>query len=330
MEKAFDKLVVTESPHGRHSNTTQGIMMDVVIALVPTLLAGTLVFGYRAAVLAFVCVAAAVCFEWGWNKLLKKPSTINDFSAVVTGLLLALNLPATMPIWMAVVGVFFAIIIVKQFFGGIGHNFMNPALAARAFLLTSWAQPMTTWPEHFPYRGADAVAHATPLAILKSGEMSEMPELMDMFLGNVCGSIGEVSALAILIGGAYLLVKKVISIRVPLTYILTVAVLTFVFGGKDGLFTGEPVYHILSGGLLLGAFFMATDYVTTPYTQKGRTVFGIGCGVITVVIRLWGGYPEGVTYAILLMNAATPLIDKFTAPRRFGEVKFRRGETKNA
>ncbi len=325
LENINEKLVVAESPHVRSGNTTSKIMLDVIIALIPALIAGTVVFGYRALVLTAVCVLASVGFEWVWCKTLKKPSTIGDLSAAVTGLLLALNLPATMPFWMAIVGCLFAIIVVKQFFGGIGHNFMNPALAARAFLLTSWAQAMTTWTAPFEklnlFSNADAVTTATPLTLAKSGAFSEIPGYLDLFLGNVGGCIGEVSALAILIGGAYLLIKKVISIRIPATYLITVAALTFVFGGRDGLFTGDALMHLLSGGLMLSAFFMATDYVTTPYTKKGQVIFGFGCGVIAAVIRLFGGYPEGVSYAVLLMNVAAPLIDKFTVPKRFGEVK---------
>ncbi len=320
VENIRQKLIVSESPHIRKGDTTSGIMLDVIIALIPALLAGIMVFGYRAAALTAVCVGASVVSEWAWCKILKKPSSIGDFSAAVTGLLLAMNLPVTMPYWMAISGAFFAIVIVKQFFGGIGHNFMNPALAARAFLLTSWAQPMTTWVKPFSKGAADAVSSATPLAILKSGT-GELPSYMDMFLGNIGGCIGEVSAIALLIGALYLLARRVIRIRIPFTYIATVAVFTFVFGGKDGLFTGDALAHILSGGLILGAFFMATDYVTTPCTGLGQIVFGVGCGVLTSVIRIWGGYPEGVSYSILLMNVASPLIDRFTQPKRFGEIR---------
>lgn len=329
LENINEKLIVTESPHSRSGKTTSGVMLDVVIALIPALIAGVWIFGYRALVLAAVCILASVFFEWSWCKLLKKPSSVGDFSAVVTGLLLALNLPATLPLWMAVIGSLFAIIVVKQFFGGIGHNFMNPALAARAFLLTSWAQAMTTWTQPFAklnlFSNADAVTTATPLTLIKEGTLEGIPSYLELFLGNVGGCVGEVSALAILIGAAYLLIRGVISIKIPACYIITVAVMTFIFGGKDGLFTGDPLLHILSGGLMLGAFFMATDYVTTPYTRKGQVVFGIGCGVITSVIRIYGGYPEGVSYAILLMNVMSPLIDKFTAPKRFGEVKKAEG-----
>ncbi len=342
-----EKLTVTESPHARSGQTTKGIMRDVIIALIPTLLAGVWVFGYRAAVLALVCVAASVFFEWGWNKLLKKRNTIGDLSAAVTGLLIALNLPVTMPMWMAVIGCLFAIVIVKQFFGGLGHNFMNPALAARAFLLTSWAQPMTTWVAPFTkvnlFSNADAVSSATPLAQLAQAgaidatssataaaeAMEALPTYMDLFLGRVGGCIGEVSALALLIGAAYLIVRRVISIKIPLCYIATVAAITFAFGGGEGMFTGDALYHVLSGGLILGAFFMATDYVTTPYTPIGQIIFGIGCGVLTSVIRLWGGYPEGVSYSILLMNVVSPLIDRYTAPKKFGAIKKAKGDKVN-
>ncbi len=324
-----DMLIVTEAPHTRGKNTTSGIMLDVIIALIPTLIAGIVVFGFRSLMLAAVCMVSAVVFEWAWCKILKKPSSVGDFSAALTGLLLALNLPVTMPYWMAICGSLFAIIVVKQFFGGIGHNFMNPALAARAFLLTSWAQAMTTWAEPFSktavFKGADAVTSATPLGMIKEGMTDSLPSYMDLFLGNIGGCIGEVSAVAILIGAAYLLARRVISIRIPGAYILTVAVLTFIFGGKDGLFAGDALYHVLSGGLLIGAFFMATDYVTTPYTKKGQIIFGVGCGVLTAVIRIFGGYPEGVSYSILLMNVVSPLIERYTVPKKYGIVKPEKG-----
>ena len=325
LENVNEKLVVTESPHIRGNNSTATVMRDVIIALVPALIAGTIVFGYRALLLAVWCVFASVFFEWAWCKLLKKPNPIGDFSAAVTGLLLALNLPVSIPFWMAAVGCFFAIVIVKQFFGGIGHNFMNPAMAARAFLLTSWAQAMTTWTLPFAkmnlFSNADAVTSATPLTMLKEGVAEGMPGYLDLFLGNVGGCIGEVSTLAILLGAAYLIARKVISIRIPAAFLLTVAAFTFVFGGSEGLFTGNALLHLLSGGLMLGAFFMATDYVTTPYTKNGQIIFGIGCGLIASVIRLYGGYPEGTSYAILLMNVVSPLIDKYIVPKKFGAVK---------
>ena len=317
------KFLVTEAPHVRARDGVRDIMLDVIISLMPALIAGTVVFGYRVAAVAAVCVGSCVFFEWLWCRLVKKPSSISDLSAAVTGLLLALNMPVTIPLWMPIIGSLFAIVIVKQFFGGIGHNFMNPALAARAFMLTSWAQAMTSWTVPFAKlslggkAAADAVSSATPLALLKSGSYEGMPTYLNLFLGNAAGCIGEVSALAILIGAAYLLYRRVIKLRVPLCFILTVFVITWIFG-KNGWFTGDALRHILSGGVLLGAFFMATDYTTTPYTPKGQIIFGIGCGIITAVIRLWGAYPEGVSYSILLMNAATPLIDRYTAPKRFG------------
>lgn len=312
----INKLIVSHAPHVRSSENTKNIMFDVLIALMPALIAGVVVMGYRAFFVALVCVASSVFFEWGWQKLLKKTITISDCSAAVTGLLIALNLPVTIPFWIAIIGCFFAVIIVKQFFGGLGNNFMNPALAGRAFLLTSWAKPMTTWIKPFDkiylFNNADVISSATPLAIVKEGTGDALPTYLDLFLGNVSGCIGEISALAILIGAGYLLYKKVIDLKIPFFYILTVFVLSYL-AGRDGL------YQILSGGLMLGAFFMATDYVTTPYTKIGQIIFGIGCGFLTFVIRTWGGYPEGVSYSILLMNLLTPLIDKFTVPKTFGE-----------
>lgn len=322
MENLQNNLIVSHAPHIKTKDTVQMTMLDVVIALLPALLAGIIVMGYRAAVVTGVCVAACVVFEWLWCKMLKKPVSVTDLSAAVTGMLLAYNLPVTIPLWIAVIGSFFAIIIVKQFFGGLGHNFMNPALAARAFLLTSWAAHMTTWVAPFTklhlFGNVDVVTQATPLALIKGGAAAaELPGYFSLFLGNVGGCIGETSVLAILIGAAYLVIRRVISLRTPVAYLITVGILTFIFGG-DGFFNGDWLYHLLSGGLMLGAFFMATDYTTTPYTPKGQIVFGIGCGILTAVIRLWGGYPEGVSYSILLMNIAAPLIDRFTAPKRFG------------
>lgn len=312
----LNKLIVSHAPHVRSSENTKNIMFDVLIALMPALIAGVVVMGYRAFFVALVCVASSVFFEWGWQKLLKKTITISDCSAAVTGLLIALNLPVTIPFWIAIIGCFFAIIIVKQFFGGLGNNFMNPALAGRAFLLTSWAKPMTTWIKPFDkiylFNNANVISSATPLVIVKEGTGDVLPTYLDLFLGNISGCIGEISAFAILIGAGYLLYKKVIDLKIPFFYIFTVFVLSYL-AGRDGL------YQILSGGLMLGAFFMATDYVTTPYTKTGQIIFGIGCGFLTFVIRTWGGYPEGVSYSILLMNLLTPLIDKFTVPKTFGE-----------
>ncbi|HHY37567.1 MAG TPA: RnfABCDGE type electron transport complex subunit D, partial [Clostridia bacterium] len=248
------------------------------------------------------------------------PVTVGDWSAAVTGLLLAFNIPVTAPLWLPVVGSAFAIIIVKQLFGGLGQNFVNPALAARAMLMAAWPAHMTSWVTPF-----DAVSTATPLATLvpKAGEATAaLPSYWNMFVGNIPGCLGETSALAILAGGAYLLLRGVIDWRIPVGFIGTVAVLTWIIGPK-GIFTGDPLAHILAGGLMLGAFFMATDYVTSPVTRKGRLIMGIGCGIITVLIRIYGSYPEGVSYSILIMNIATPLIDKFVQPRVFGVARAR-------
>lgn len=320
-------LTVSHSPHIVGKDTVRSIMLDVIIALLPALIAGCIIFGLRALVVTAVCVLSCVIAEYIWNKLLKKDNTCGDLSAVVTGMLLAYNMPASIPLWMTVIGSVFAIIVVKQFFGGLGHNFMNPALAARAFLLASWALAMTTWypvGTIFPvFSAPDAVSSATPLAAYGTGDAAKYSYLT-LFLGNYGGCIGETSALALLLGAAYLVVKRVIRIRVPLIYIATVAVGTWLFAGSNGIGSGDWLYQILSGGLILGACFMATDYTTTPTTPKGQIIFALGCGIITVLIRVWGGYPEGVSYSILLMNIATPLIDKFTAPKRFGYVKSKK------
>ena len=297
-------LFVSSSPHIRHKDTTSKIMLNVIAALIPAVAAGVYFFGIRTLFLAIYSMLAAALFEALFCFFAKKKLTIRDGSACLTGLLLALCSPPTLPLWAITVGDLFAIIVVKQFFGGLGHNFMNPALAARAFLLAAWPAAMTTW---VMPKAADAVSSATPLA---GGASS----VLDAFLGNIPGCVGEVSALAILIGGIYLLAKKIIKPHIPLAYILTVLVFT-TLAGQNG------ILQILTGGVFLAAFFMATDYITSPVTSKGQIIMGIGCGLITSIIRLWGGYPEGVTYAVLLMNAATPLIDKFTVPRKYGEVK---------
>ncbi len=317
MKNYENELYVSMSPHIITPTSVSRIMACVIIALLPSLIAGTVVFGARALLLAGICVASSVLFEFFWNKLLKKENTVSDLSAVVTGLLIALNVPVTLPYYMAIIGCFFAIIIVKQFFGGLGHNFMNPALAARAFLLASWAGAMTTFIDPSETAeligNADIITSATPLSILKSGGHN-LPSYGELFLGNIGGSMGETSVLAILIGAAFLVYKKIIKLYTPLTFIGILFLLGYISGG-DGLF------QIMSGGVMLGAFFMATDYTTTPTTSVGQIIFGAGCGLITFVIRKWGGYPEGVTYAILLMNVVTPLIDKYIRPRVFGKIK---------
>lgn len=313
------QLIVSSSPHVRANSSISKIMRDVVIALIPAVIAAAIFFGLKALFIIGVSIASAVLTEAFIEYITKKPITISDWSAVITGLLVAFNLPPTAPWWLAAIGSAFAIAIVKQLFGGLGYNFLNPALAARAFLLASWPVRMTTWIKP----GADAVSTATPLAILKGTEAAgNLPSLWDMFIGNIGGCIGETSTLALLIGAAYLLYKGVIKWRIPTIYIATVALLTWIIG-PNGIFTGQPLYHILSGGLILGAFFMTTDYVTSPVTPLGQIIMGLGCGIITTVIRLYGGYPEGVSYSILFMNVATPLIERYTVPKKFGEVKNR-------
>lgn len=314
-------LLVGSSPHIKSGESTRKIMGNVVIALAPALIASLYFFKIQAAMLILVTVLSCVLSEYAWNKIAKKPNTISDLSAVVTGILLAFNLSPAVPVWIAAIGGVFAIIIAKQLFGGLGHNFINPALAARAFMMASWPVQMTTW--RLP--GWDAISTATPLALLKKGgeASGQMPELWDIIIGNIGGTIGETSALALLIGAVYLLVRKVITIELPVAFIGSVGLMTWIFGGSEP-FTGDFIRHILSGGLMLGAFFMATDYATSPVTLKGRIVMGIGCGLMTSVIRLFGGYPEGVSYSILLMNLTVPMIDRYMMPKRFG------GAVKNA
>ena len=284
-----NKLTVTASPHRRDNVSTQKIMLMVIIALLPSVVASAIYFGFRAILLIAICVATCVLTEFVCRKLMKRNQTISDLSACVTGILLALNLPVTLPIWEAVIGSFVAIAVVKQLFGGIGQNFANPAIVGRIVLMLSFTADMTTWaiPKYYQNSG-EVITGATPLV---SGDAS----YLDLFLGNVGGCLGETSALAILIGGLFLIVMKVISPSAPISFIGTVAILTAITGGDVG-------YQVLAGGLLLGAFFMATDYSTTPITEKGRIIFGIGCGIITFVIRNYGGYPEGVSFSILLMN----------------------------
>lgn len=308
-----NKFIMSSSPHLHTSTTITKIMLYVIIALAPAAVLGVFFFGFYAALVIAVAVASAVVSEWVFDKITKKRNTTGDLSAVVTGLLIALNMPPRIPLWMVVIGSAFAIIIVKQMFGGLGKNFVNPALAARCFMLIAWTGAMTTF--HEPL--VDAVSSATPLAIMKDGAAGSLPTLMQCFLGFKSGTIGEVSAIALIIGFAYLLIKRVVSIKIPAAYLLSFALLTFSFG-KNAMDTGYLAYQLLTGGLLLGAFFMATDYTTTPTTSKGMIIFGIGCGVLTFLIRRFGGYPEGVSFSILLMNLASPLIERFTVPKSFG------------
>ncbi|MCX7841480.1 MAG: RnfABCDGE type electron transport complex subunit D [Clostridia bacterium] len=322
-------LIAGSSPHIRSSESTPGIMRDVIIALLPAAAAAIYFFGIRALLVILVTVLSCVASEYAATRIMKKSTTVGDYTAAVTGLLLAFNLPPSIPFWIAAIGGVFAVVVVKQLFGGLGHNFVNPALAARAFLMASWPVAMTTWTQPrvdavsmATPLGVDAVSSATPLAMLKSGGLSSLPlpDLSSLFFGNVAGCLGETSALALLLGAAYLIARRVITLEIPVAFIATVALMTWIFGGHS-LFTGYPLYHILAGGLMLGAFFMATDYTTSPVTFKGKIIMGIGCGLITSIIRLYGGYPEGVSYSILLMNLAAPLIDRYTIPRSFGGEK---------
>ncbi len=318
-------FTVSASPHTKSPVTVQGIMLDVIIALIPAGIAGVGIFGLRALAVIAVCVASCVGFEALFVKLLKKPMSIGDLSAVITGLLLAYNLPVEIPLWMCVIGSFVAIVIVKQLFGGIGQNFANPAITARIVLLVSFASAMTNFTAP---KVLDAVSTATPLATLgaidRAGDIGSqmmaggLPSLTAMVFGVRAGCIGETCAVALLLGCCWLLVRRVISPIIPLSYIGTVAVLMLLFSHFDLYYTA---YELLSGGLLLGAVFMATDYSTSPINKKGKLVFGIGCGVLTTVIRLFCSLPEGVSYSILLMNVLCPLIEKVTAPKYFGFVK---------
>jgi H+/Na+-translocating ferredoxin:NAD+ oxidoreductase subunit D len=303
---------VSSSPHIRSKDSVQGIMRDVVIALMPAAIAGTIFFKLQGFLVILLSVLSCIAAEALWQKLTHKNITVKDLSAVITGLLLAFNMPADVPLWLPVVGGFFAIIIVKQLFGGLGQNIVNPALAARAVLLSSWPVHMTSWT-------VDGISTATPLAILKTGAAAPT-SMMTAFIGNMGGCIGETSALALLIGGAYLLYRRVISWHIPVAYIGTVFILTTVIG-RTGFLTGNGLYEILIGGVMLGAIFMATDYTTSPMTKKGQLIFGLGCGILTSLIRIFGGYAEGVSYSILIMNLFVPLIDRYTAPKVFGEVK---------
>lgn len=320
----MENMIVSSSPHIRDNARTSDIMRDVCIALIPALIASVIYFGVRSAYITVLCMIFCTGSEFLWQKITKKPITICDGTAAVTGMLLAFNLPVSAPWWICLIGSLVAIIIAKQFFGGTGHNFMNPALVGRAFLLASWPVIMTKWTAPFSTGfiiKPDIVTSATPLAIMKGTAEGNLPDMLDLFLGNTGGCIGEVSALALLLGGAYLIIRKVISVRIPLTYILTVAVLTFIFPSFGLTGIESCGYNILSGGLMLGAIFMATDYVTSPITARGQLIFGIGCGILTFVIRRFGAYPEGVSYSILLMNVVTPLIDRFTQPKPFGSKK---------
>ena len=314
-------LTVSAAPHIRSNGSTRNVMLDVLIALVPAIIAGVILFGLRALTLVLVSAAACVVFEALFCLVTRHSLTVGDLSAVVTGVLLTCVMPSNAPWWVGLIGSFFAIVVVKQLYGGIGKNFLNPALAARAFLAAAYAVYMTSWAVPSSMRGAmvDVVTMATPLSYMRNGEM--LPEhfnFLNMFLGGMPGCIGEVSTLAILVGAAYLLIRKVITWRIPVSFLGTVAVLTFVFGCEGYNRFDWMLYNLLSGGLVLGAFFMATDYTASPVNLKAQLLYGFGCGVITVLIRYFGSYPEGTTYAVLIMNCCAWAIDRAMRPRQFG------------
>ena len=318
--KYHEKLIVSSSPHMVTKTDTSKIMGTVLIALLPAFAVGIYQFGFRVVTLTAVFVASCVLFEYLYNKITKKPQTVGDLSAVLTGVLLAFNCPSSLPYEIAIVGSFAAIVVIKQLFGGIGQNLVNPAVTARVFMFIAFATPMTSWPTprggHATGAVVDATTSATPLGVLSHGSFADVYNdgftKMDLFLGNVGGCIGEVSALAILIGGLFLIWKKVFSPIIPVTFIATVFVLGLIWGGFDG-----ALFHILAGGLMLGAFFCATDYVTSPTLPLGKVIFGIGCGLFTMLIRIFASYPEGVSFAILLMNILTPYIDKICEKRMY-------------
>ena len=326
-------LNISSSSHVRDKSSTRSIMWDVIFALIPTSIFGIYNFGIRAAVLIAVCIATCLLSEYIWQKCMKLPLTVNDGSAVLTGLLLALNLTPTFPIWMAILGSIFAIIIVKQLFGGLGQNFMNPALGARCFLMVSFAGQMTSFAH-------DGITGATPLAIIKAGSRSdsiqkilasgdgktqEATSLLKMFIGSTGGTIGETCAIALLIGAAYLLIRKIISWRIPVCYIAVFAIFILLFGGR-GFDLTYLAAELCGGGLLLGAFFMATDYVTSPITPKGQIIFGVLLGLLTGVFRVFGASAEGVSYAIIICNLLVPLIERVTIPVPFGKEGIKDGK----
>lgn len=325
------RLTVSASPHVRSNETTTGIMLDVIIALLPALVMSAIYFGTRALALTAVTVASAVAAEWVSRKVMKRSNTLGDLSAVVTGLILAFNLPATLPLWMAAIGSVIAIVVVKQMFGGIGQNFVNPAMTARIILMVSFPTAMAKWVVPFQNAwSADAVTSATPMATLasaKGGDLSAvadaLPTLTDMLLGKHGGSMGEVCSIALICGGLYLMMRKVISPIIPVAFIGTVAVTMFLYSGFNLEYTA---YQLLGGGLMLGAFFMATDYTTCPINKKGKLIFGIGCGLITFVIRVFGSLPEGVSFSIILMNILVPHIENLCASKPFGTLKEKKAK----
>ena len=321
------KLTVSASPHVRSAQTVSGIMLNVIIALIPALAASVWLFGPRVLLICLVTIGTCMLSEYLSRKIMKRSNTLGDLSAVVTGLLLAFNLPVSIPLWQAAIGSVIAIVVVKQLFGGIGQNFVNPAITGRIILMVSFPTAMTTWikPLSWLDKGAEAVTTATPLTMMtKGGELSDgLPSLVDMLIGIRGGSLGETCAVALIIGGVYLMIRKIISPAIPLSFIGTVAVIMLIAG--KGSFT-FVAYQLLSGGLMLGAFFMATDYTTSPINLKGRIIFGIGCGLLTVFIRRFGSYPEGVCYSIMIMNCTTWLLDKYIRPTIYGALKKEKKE----
>ncbi len=308
MSKYINNLSVSTAPHVGSSVNTTRIMADVLIALIPALAVSTYVFGPRVPLMTLVCMGSAVAFEHLFHKWIKRPSPVKDLSAAVTGAILAFNLPPGLPLWMGVIGSFVAIVILKGLFGGLGENLVNPAATTRIILLISFASPMTNWQQ--PAKAAvDGVSQATPLGLLSQG--ATLPDTWDMFFGFTGGSMGEVSALALLLGGIYLLIRGVIHPITPVAFLGTVVVMALILPGQD------PLFHLFAGGLMLGAFFMATDYVTAPFLPVGKLIFGVGCGLITMTIRVFGAFPEGVAYSILIMNILTPHIDQFTLNLRY-------------
>lgn len=303
----MEKLIVSPSPHVRSGMTTQKIMLNVIIALCPAVIASGIIFGLRALFLILVCAATSLVWETLFNIITKKPNTIGDLSAVVTGILLAFNLPPSLPFWMAAIGTFVAIVIVKCLFGGLGQNFANPAIVGRIVLALSFTGAMTNWTLPQAFQITDAVTSATPLA-------TQNEDYLDLFLGMTGGCLGETCALALILGGIYLVIRRIISPATPLFFLLTVGLFSFIVGA-------DPLYQILSGGVLLGAIFMATDYVTTPITFWGKVIFGIGCGIITCVIRFYASMAEGVSFSILIMNILTPYIDMITKAKPVGALK---------
>ncbi len=324
-----EPVYISSSPHIASAATTDKIMRDVIYSLIPACAVALYFFGLPALRILLLCTIGCMVFEAACNRIGGKPYTLRDGSAALTGILLALNLPPSSPWWLALLGSFIAIVIAKQIYGGLGYNLFNPALVARVVLLISFPVQMTRWTMPTPLgSGIDAVTAATPLGEWKTAVMltGKLPETLSdgtisYLIGNMPGSLGEVSALALLLGGCYLLWRKVISWHIPVAFIGSTLLLSGLFWLVDSSRYPDPLFHLLTGGLILGAFFMATDMVTSPITNKGMLIFGVGCGVLTVLIRLFGGYPEGVSFAILLMNAATPLIDRFVKPRTFGTSK---------